>query len=102
MDIVLLSVVCACISFTVTESRLFMPLRDLFWVDSQHEKSKIGQLFDCGYCFGHWVSFVLVAIYRPMLFYSGFWPIDYFLTAIVIAWLSGIQWIIFHRLMEGL
>jgi len=48
---------------------------------------------------GHWIAFLLVAIYRPSLFHS-WWFLDYFLTAIVIAWLSAAQWIIMCLLMD--
>jgi hypothetical protein len=89
--VVLLSIVSACIAFTVTKSVLFAPIRIVI---EDHLPHKVSELFHCGYCFGHWVSFVLVAIYQPRLF-NYFWPIDYFLTALVIAWLSGIQWAIF-------
>ncbi len=51
----------------------------------------VGKLACCGYCFGHWVAFGLVAIYRPRLF-EAWWVLDYFLTALVIAWLAAFQW----------
>jgi len=85
--VIFLSMVCASISFTVTETKLFKPFRE--WTK---RKSKfLGELFSCGYCFGHWVAFALTAIYRPRLLES-WWLTDYFLTALVIAWLSGLQW----------
>ena len=37
------------------------------------------------------MAFGLVAVYKPKLF-EFWWPLDYFLTALVIAWLSGIRW----------
>jgi hypothetical protein len=86
IQVLLLSLVAAAISFTVAEMKLFEPLRrwmpkESFWVE----------LLSCGYCLGHWVAFALVAVYRPRLFES-WWLLVYFLTAIVIAWLAGIQW----------
>ena len=50
---------------------------------------------------GHrgWISFALVAIYQPKLFEYWF-LLDYFLTALVIAWLAGIQWVLMCLLME--
>jgi len=59
----------------------------------------LGELFSCGYCFAHWVSFGLVAIYRPKLF-EFWWLLDYFLTALVIAWLAASHWIVLCWLME--
>jgi hypothetical protein len=93
--VIYLSLVTAAISFTVTETRLFKPLRE--WMK---KRSKfLGDLLSCGYCFGHWVAFALVAIYRPKLFES-WWLLDYFLTALVIAWLSGFQWALMCWLMD--
>jgi hypothetical protein len=45
------------------------------------------------------VAFVLVAVYKPKLF-EFWWLLDYFLTALVIAWLSGLQWVLMCLLME--
>lgn len=93
--IVYLSVAAASISFTVTEAKLFLPLRT--WAKGKN--SFLGELISCGYCFGHWVAFALTAIYRPRLF--DFWmPADYVLTALVIAWLAAFQWAVMCRLME--
>jgi hypothetical protein len=87
--------VTASISFTATETKLFRPLRELvkgkstFW----------GDFVSCGYCLGHWFAFVLVLIYRVKLF-SVWTPLDYFLTILVVAWLSGFQWVLMCWLME--
>ena len=88
-QVTLLSVVVACISFTVSETKLFEPFRN--WINKK--SPFLGGLFSCGYCFGHWVAFILVAIYKPKLF-EAWWLLDYFLTAIVIAWLAAVQWIL--------
>ena len=97
MDKVLyLSLVTAGISFTITETKLFEPLRN--WLEKQI--TFLARLFNCGYCLGHWVAFLLVAIYQPRLFTSLFFLIDYFFTALVIAWLSGFQWIALCYMMK--
>jgi hypothetical protein len=90
-----LSLVCASVSFTAVETKFFKGVRE--WLAG---KSRFfGDLFSCGYCFGHWVAFALVAVYRPRLF-DFWWLLDYFLTALVIAWLSGIQWALMCWLMQ--
>ncbi|MCB0597054.1 MAG: hypothetical protein H6557_21025 [Lewinellaceae bacterium] len=95
MEIVIyLSLVTASISFTVSEAKIFLPLRE--W--AQKRSSYWGSLLSCGYCFGHWVAFALVALYRPRLF-ELWWLLDYFLTALVISWLSAFQWIAMCWLM---
>ena len=94
LRVFLLSLVTASISFTVAETKLFELLRrrmpkESFWAE----------LLSCGYCLGHWVAFALVAIYRPRLF-EFWWLLDFFLTAIVVAWLAGIQWVVMCILID--
>jgi hypothetical protein len=83
----LLSLVTACIAFTLSETALFGPLRG--WLHARHRWA--GKLVSCGFCLGCWVSFGLTAAYRPRLF--ALWePLDLLLTALAIAWLAGFQW----------
>ncbi len=83
----LLSAVTAAVAFTLCETTLFAGLRA--WVKGR--SVWLGKLACCGYCLGHWVAFGLVAIYRPRLF-EAWWPLDYLLTALVMAWLAAFQW----------
>jgi hypothetical protein len=94
-QIVYLSLAIAAISFTVTEMKPLLPLRE--WV--KRKNSFLGELLSCGYCFGHWTAFGLVAVYQPKLFIA-WWLIDFFLTALLIAWLSAFQWIFMCWLVE--
>ncbi len=94
-QVLYLSFVTAAVSFTVTEMKPFLPVRE--WARARN--SILGELLSCGYCFGYWVAFALVAIYRPRLFVF-WWPLDYFFTALVIAWLSAFQWAVMCWLME--
>lgn len=94
-EVLCLSFVAASISFTVTETRLYKPLRELV----KRKNSFLGKLISCGYCFSHWVAFVLVPIYRTKLF-EAWLPLDYFLTALIIAWLAAFQWLLMCWLME--
>jgi hypothetical protein len=94
-EVLLLSMITASISYTITETKLFLPLRD--WVNKQ--SAFLGKLVHCGYCTGHWIAFILVAIYQPKIVYK-LGILDYFLTALVIAWLAGFQWIIMCWLMK--
>jgi hypothetical protein len=94
-NIIYLSFVAASVSFAITETKLFLPLRE--WVKGKN--SFLGELLSCSYCFGHWIAFVLVALYRPRLFES-WWLFDYFFTALIIAWLAAFQWALMCWLME--
>jgi hypothetical protein len=90
-----LSFVTASISFTVTETKLFAPLRE--W--ARGKETLVGRLLSCGYCLGHWVAFALVAIYQPRLF-QRHWLLDYFLTALAIAWIGAFEWAAMSWLMQ--
>jgi hypothetical protein len=83
----LLSLPTACIAFTVSETKVFAPLRDR----AGGRSAWLGRLLSCGYCLGVWVSLGLVIVYRPLLF--ELWrPLDYLLTALVVSWLAAFQW----------
>jgi hypothetical protein len=45
------------------------------------------------------VAFALVAIYQCKIF-ELWWLLDYFFTALVIAWLSAFQWALMCLLMD--
>ncbi|MCP5007159.1 MAG: DUF1360 domain-containing protein [Planctomycetes bacterium] len=94
-NIIYLSIVTASISFTLTETKLFLPVRE--WVKGKNEF--VGEIVSCGYCLNHWVAFGLVAAYQPRLFES-WWLLDYFVTALTISWLSAFQWALMCWLME--
>lgn len=82
-------------SFAVTESRLFQPLRE--WAGMKNRFA--GRVLSCGYCFGHWAALAVVGIYRPTLF-DAWRPADLIMTAFIIAWLAGFQWALMCVLME--
>ena len=82
-----LSLVTASVAFALSETTIFATPRK--WLKGR--SAWLGKLACCGYCLGHWVAFGLVMIYRPRLF-EWWWPLDYFLTALVVAWLAAFQW----------
>ena len=94
-NVLYLSFATASISFTITETKMFMSVRE--WV--KRKNSFLGGFLSCGYCFAHWVAFALVTIYQPKLF-ELWWLLDYFFTALVIAWLAAFQWSLMCWLME--
>lgn len=80
-----LSLVSACISFTLAEAAIFRGLRG--WTCAR--STFLGKLVSCGYCCGFWVSSALVAAFRPRLFPSSHPATDFLLTVSIVAWLSG-------------
>ena len=83
VETILLSMVVACISFTISEAALFAPLREL----ARELSAWLGKLVSCGYCLGCWAAFGVVVVYRPRLFEAWLF-LDLLLTAFVIAWLG--------------
>jgi hypothetical protein len=94
-QVIYLSFVASSVSFTITDTRLFLPVRE--WVRRRSRFS--GELLSCGCCFCHWVAIALVATYKVRLFESSWSLLDYFLTALIVAWLSAFQWIALCWLM---
>ena len=94
-DALILSCITASISFTFAETKICEPLRK--WL--QKRTRFFGQLFSCGYCLGHWMAFGLVALYQPRVVH-GWAPLDYVLTALIVAWLAAFQWIAMCWLMK--
>jgi hypothetical protein len=91
----LLSLANASMSFTIAEMKVFSAFRE--WIKARN--NWLGDLFFCGYCLGHWSALLLTAIYQPRLFHA-WWALDFFLTALVIAWLSAFQWIVLCWLIQ--
>ena len=91
----LFSFVNASISFTFAESRLFRGLRA--WLKAR--SLFLGELVECGYCVGHWSAMLLTAIYRLRVF-QFWWPLDFLVTVLALAWLSAFQWIALCWLMK--
>jgi hypothetical protein len=84
-----LSMVTASVSFTVTEMKLCKPMRE--W--AVKVSPFLGELLSCGYCLGHWVALILVALYQPRVLQS-WWVLDFFVTVLIVAWMAGLQWIV--------
>ncbi|MCP4368497.1 MAG: DUF1360 domain-containing protein [Deltaproteobacteria bacterium] len=94
-NVIYLSFITASISFAVTETKLFKLLSE--W--AKRKNSFLGELISCGYCFVHWVAFVLVAVYQLKIF-ELWWLLDYFQTGLIIAWPSAFQWTFMGGLMD--
>ena len=95
IELLLLSMVCASLSFTITESVLFSDFR----IYIRKRNSWLGELVSCGYCLGHWIAALLIIITGFNIFNTNLF-IDYFFTALIIAWISSIQWLIMCYLMN--
>jgi hypothetical protein len=72
LEILVLSMTTACLSFTISESALVRPLRA--WL--ARRSAVAGRLACCGYCLGHWIALALVLVYQPGLVSSRFAVLD--------------------------
>ncbi|WP_321822630.1 MULTISPECIES: hypothetical protein [unclassified Burkholderia] len=85
----------ASISITVTQTVIFAPIRT--WADKAN--STLGYLFQCFYCFCHWVVIAAVAFYRPTLLPGGNlivgWLVSVFFTVTIATMLSGVMFKVF-------
>ena len=91
--VILLSLVVASISWTVTEEEIFREPREYCEKCSKHGRSllvrKFFYVFTCEYCFSHWVTLVLLAITGFKLVYED-WR-GYLIAFFVLPWLAN-QW----------
>lgn len=95
LPIALLSMVCACVSFTIAETLVFRRFREMV----AGRSAWLGKLVSCGYCLGCWIALGLVIVCRPRAF--AVHPVlDAALTAAVIAWLSAFQWLALGLMMQ--
>ena len=90
-----LSLVTGWVAFTLSEAALFAPAR----ASLASWNPWLGKLVNCGYCLGFWVAVCLVAVYQTRLFHA-WWPLDYLLTALVVAWLAAFQWALLCWLVQ--
>ena len=82
----LLSRACAAVSITATKAVITRPIR--VWVGS---KSKfLGELWECPYCFSHWVALIFTIIYRPTLVSCGVMTFDILITAFAMTGVSAV------------
>lgn len=85
LKIAVLSFVVSAITLTVTKTKVFKPLRTFLLSHCEW----LGKLFSCPYCFSHWTSFAMVAIFKPVAFSCGyFFLIDLAVSAFVMVALS--------------
>lgn len=73
---IVLSFAAASISFTITQTELFVPIRNI----ANKIGHMTGYLFHCFYCMSHWVIIAGVLIYQPTIIDSGFFWIDLMVT----------------------
>jgi uncharacterized membrane protein (DUF485 family) len=92
--VIWMSLASACIAYTISEARIFLPLR--LWVGKKSDF--FCHMISCGFCLGFYVAFTLEIIFQPNLFSIPI--IGHLLTSFIISWLSGVQWVIMCILIK--
>ena len=96
--LIILSLVVASVSWTVTEEEIFREPREYCEKCSKKGRSllvrKFFYVFTCEYCFSHWVTLVLLAITGFKLVYDD-WR-GYVISFFVLPWLAN-QWMSIYR-----
>ncbi|ACL64444.1 conserved hypothetical protein [Anaeromyxobacter dehalogenans 2CP-1] len=72
-------------SFTITGTEVFEPMRRFLSARSEW----LGHLTACFYCTSHWVTFLLVALCRPVLVSTGFLIVDLAISAFFVVQLAA-------------
>lgn len=94
-----IAIAASSISISITETDLFAPWRA--WTGKVHYK--LGYLFSCFYCLSHWVVFLGIAIYRPVVVSSGYLVVDWivaaFFTITLSTFVSGLMFKVFMAAM---
>lgn len=96
----IISLAVASVSYTVTQTPLFKPFRDL--VGRIHPK--IDQLFHCPYCFGHWLTFAVIWYTdNPISFvkYGYYYPaIDFLISSFAVMGAAAVLHFLIVRAYE--
>jgi hypothetical protein len=80
ISLFVLSLAVAALSLTLTKAKVSAPARR--WI--KKKSYWLGELASCPYCMSHWLSFGMVAAFRPVIAHSGFFLLDLFVSAFAI------------------
>src|SRR5437764_10156662 len=96
--VVIISIVVASISWTVTQEEIFREWREAFKERSENSKlalqRKFFYVFTCEYCFSHWVTLLLLIVTGFRLMIDD-WR-GYILAFFTIDWIAN-QWMSLYR-----
>lgn len=88
----ILALVVACISWTVTKEEVFREPRDWCVAKSKSSgsiwKKKFFYLFTCEYCFSHYVTLALVIITQYKLLYTNW--VGYLIGGFSMVWIANV------------
>jgi hypothetical protein len=98
--LLILALPVACISWTVTQEEVFREPREWFTRKSETSRSpllrKFFYFFTCEYCFSHYVSILVLWLFRFTLGYPG-WR-GYLVAGFSLVWVANVYMSLFGRL----
>jgi ABC-type multidrug transport system permease subunit len=80
-DIVLTAFAVSALSITLTKSKMFLPVRELF----ERAPAYLNYLLNCPYCMSHWIALVMAIFVVP-----GPWWLVWFILVGMSAVISGV------------
>src|SRR5690242_19648484 len=96
--LLLLSLVVASISWTVTQEKIFEEPREAARKRSESSKNillrKFFYVWTCEYCFSHWVTLLILIVFGFHLFFDD-WR-GYVLAFFILPWIAN-QWMSLYR-----
>jgi len=99
IQLIILAIPVAWISWTVTHEEVFREFREYCDQQSQNGQSllvrKIWYLFTCEYCLSHWVALVLQFVFQFVMVFQD-WR-GYFVGYAAIVWVSNIYMCLYQR-----
>ena len=99
--LLILSLVVASISWTVTQEKIFEEPRDFAKEKSETSRSlfirKFCYVWTCEYCFSHWVTILVLTIVRFPLIFDD-WR-GYFLSFFILPWIANF-WMSIYRMLR--
>lgn len=100
LELIILAIPVACISWTVTHEAIFREIRNFCKVHSETGQStlerKFFYLFTCEYCFSHYIAALLLVITRFKLLFPD-WR-GYVLSLFSLVWIANQYISIYDRL----
>ncbi len=88
IQLIIISLAIASISYTISHSELFKPIRFFLCKNINW----LGKLISCPYCLSHWISFGLMVYIYKMSIWSALGSLDVFIMTFAAITLSAI-WI---------